>query len=67
MRKELEFTLKMNSDSTMLLKGRIKRRRSHYRHRRQAIWITVIVLGSLLLTGAIVLASSDNYGWLLKE
>ena len=44
-----------------------KRKRSHIaRERVQAAWVSVIVLCSMLVLGAVLLAFTDNYDWLLK-
>ena len=44
-----------------------KRKRSRIASERvQAAWVSVIVLCSMLVLGAIWLAFTENYDWLLK-
>jgi hypothetical protein len=51
----------------MLAKAGAKRKRSHFeRERVQAACISLIVLCSMLVLGAIALAFTNNYDWLLK-
>ena len=45
-----------------LLEKSQKRKRSIYRTR--VIWITVIVLGVMIVAVTILLASMDNYNWM---
>jgi len=51
-----------------LLEKTTKKKRSRlYRSHVRVLWITVIALGVMIIGGAIVLASMDNYDWLLKQ
>jgi hypothetical protein len=50
-----------------LLEKATKKKRSRiYRYRVRFLWITLIVLGSMTILGTILLASMDNYDWLLR-
>jgi hypothetical protein len=56
------------AEGTMAVKEEVKKRkRSHIaRERVQAAWVSIIVLCSMLILGAVLLAFTDNYDWLLK-
>jgi uncharacterized membrane protein len=58
--------LKVKTETTMPLleKTEKKRRTRRYRRRIRVLWITAIVLGSIMILGAILLASMDDYSWL---
>ena len=58
----------LQAEGTMAVKEEVKKRkRSHIaRERVQAAWVSVIVLCSMLILGAVLLAFTDNYDWLLK-
>jgi len=62
--------LKVNSESEaegtmpLLVKTRKTKRRRFYRHRVRVLWLAVIVLGLMMLLGAILLASMKDYDWL---
>jgi hypothetical protein len=43
-----------------------KRTRTYQRHNRTLL-ITTIVIGSIIIVGAILLASMDDYKWLIEE
>jgi hypothetical protein len=41
------------------------KKRSPYRFRIRTLWIILIVIGSIMIFGAVAIASTDNYNWLL--
>lgn len=47
-------------------KAKRKRRSLHHKQRVQALWITIIFLGVLIIGGGLLIASTDNYNWLFK-
>jgi hypothetical protein len=55
-------------ENTMILQEKAKWRRSFYRRQIvRAVWVTIAVFGSLIIGGAMLMASAENYGWLLKQ
>jgi hypothetical protein len=41
-------------------------RRKRRRQYEQVLWITLTILGSMTIAGGILVASAENYDWLLK-
>ena len=51
----------------LLEKAATKKRTRGYRQHNRAVWITAIVLGSIMILGAILLACMDDYSWLIEK
>ncbi|MGA9587196.1 MAG: hypothetical protein WBQ95_17825 [Terracidiphilus sp.] len=50
----------------VLLEKTTKKKRSRvYEYRLRLLWITVIALGTMIIVGTILLASMDNYKWMM--
>jgi Trk-type K+ transport system membrane component len=60
-RPERENTMPLQQE-----KAKRKRRSLHHKQRVQALWITIIFLGVLIIGGGLLIASTDNYNWLFK-
>jgi hypothetical protein len=43
-----------------------RKKRNRYKHRIRGAWIALIALCSMIVLGAILFASADNYDWLFK-
>jgi hypothetical protein len=55
-------------DTMIILQEKAKWKRSSYRRQIvKALWITIAVFGSLIIGGAMLMASTESYNWLLKQ
>jgi hypothetical protein len=63
MRRITAFNLKV-SGSAMPLLAEARKKTKQHRSNKRALWITAIVLDSILILLAILLASIDDYRWL---
>lgn len=63
---ELKINVESEAESAMplLVKTRKRKRSRFYRYRVRVLWIAVIVLGLMMILGAILLASMKDYDWL---